>query len=85
MLYSTRNVSSWEEAESLVKKMDKERESFVKRFTLKYISDLYNFELVINVGKNTIEEVTDIIINALKNKKTDINFKTVIFIFLRIQ
>jgi cytidylate kinase len=65
----TRKVSSWEEAKSLVKKMDKERESFVKRFAMKSVSDLNNFDMIINVEKNTIEEVTDIIISALKAKK----------------
>jgi len=65
----TRDVSSRKEAEALVNKMDKERESFVERFTLKSVSDPNHFDLIINVERNSIEEVIEIILSAIRIRK----------------
>ena len=65
----TRDVSSRKEAEALVNKMDKERESFVERFTLKSVSDPDYFDLIINVERNSIEEIVEIILSAIRVRK----------------
>ncbi|MDY6854510.1 MAG: cytidylate kinase-like family protein [Thermodesulfobacteriota bacterium] len=65
----TRDVSSRKEAEALVKRMDKEREAFVERFALKPVSDQNNFDLIINVKRNSIEETIEIILNAIRIRK----------------
>ncbi len=64
-----RNIPSWKEAELLVKRMEKERETFVKAFTLESVSGLCHFDLIINNEKFTVNEMSDLIIKALQIKK----------------
>lgn len=59
---------SEDEAIRIVKKNEKEREAFVERYTLKPISDDYNFHLILNNSLYSIDEMAEMIIHGLEVK-----------------
>lgn len=59
---------SEDEAVKLVKKMGKERDAFVQKYTLKSISDPYNFHLILNNVRYSPDEMADVITHNLKVK-----------------
>ena len=59
---------SEDEAVRLVTKTARERESFVERYTLKAISDPYNFHLILNNSLYSVDEMAEMIIHGLKVK-----------------
>jgi hypothetical protein len=56
------------EAEKHVKKMEKEREAFIDRYTLKSISDPQNYHIIFNNALYSPGEIADTIIYNLKIK-----------------
>ena len=59
---------SEDDAIKLIKRLDKEREAFVKKYTLKEISDPCNFNLIFNNAFYSPDEIAETIIHNLKIK-----------------
>lgn len=56
-----------EEAKTIINKVDKARENYIKKYTGTSRYDTRNYDLVINMGKITEEEAIDIILSYIKN------------------
>jgi cytidylate kinase len=58
---------TYKEAEKIIKKKEKERESFIKKFTKSDNADPLNYHLTINLGLISIDEAASIIVNSMED------------------
>jgi len=66
MHIAKRRDISLEEAKADIEKSDKERKHIVERLYDREWLDPTNYDLVINVGSKSYEEVTEILVKAIK-------------------
>ena len=67
------NISA-EEARSIIDKVDKGRENYVKKYTGSSRYDTRNYQLVINVDEHSEDEIVDMILIYLGSPKNKIYF-----------
>lgn len=64
-LVEKRGISQ-EEALKIIKKVDKARENYVKKYTGTSRYDTRNYDIVLNVDKHTEDEIVDLILQYIK-------------------